>query len=278
MRKLQDNQAGRALVWLLLVVVAVATFVGWRWLMHAPREAPAEPVQSLAVDSSPPAAEAPKHPVEAIVLGEPEPQALTGPEEPPLPADPRQALLTLAGSSGLANLLAAEDLIPRIVATVDGLPSRKLSAKVFPLASPSGVFAVEPGEAGTVRATANAERYAPYLALVETADLPSLVRWYVANYPAFQAAWRQLGHATGEFNDRAVEVLDHLLETPVPAVAPAILREEGHWIWADPRLEARSAGQRVLLRLRPQERAILDQRLAALRQILVGDGPVPPAD
>jgi hypothetical protein len=72
----------------------------------------------------------------------------------------------------------------------------------------------------------------------------------------------QLGYPDGYFNDRVIEVIDHLLETPTPAqpirlVSPHVLYE-----FADVDLEALSSGQKLMLR-------IGDQHAAALRNVLI---------
>jgi len=47
-----------------------------------------------------------------------------------------------------------------------------------------------------------------------TLDNHKLIAVYVEYYPLFQQAYDDLGYPSAYFNDRLVEVIDHLLETP----------------------------------------------------------------
>ena len=49
---------------------------------------------------------------------------------------------------------------------------------------------------------------------MESVDTGRLAALYVRFYPLFQQAYRDLGYPNGYFNDRLVEVIDHLLVTP----------------------------------------------------------------
>jgi hypothetical protein len=78
----------------------------------------------------------------------------------------------------------------------------------------------------------------------------------------FQQAYENLGHPPEYFNDRLIEVIDHLLATPeLPDPIP-LARPNVQFEFADPNLEARSAGQKVLLRM-GHENALASQRKAA---------------
>ena len=46
-------------------------------------------------------------------------------------------------------------------------------------------------------------------------------------YPLFQQAYAELGYPTGHFNDRLVEVVDHLLAAPEPTQPPAVQAHRG---------------------------------------------------
>jgi hypothetical protein len=115
---------------------------------------------------------------------------------------------------------------------------------------------------------ANATRYAPYLKTLQALDTAPLVALYVRNYPAFQQAYRDLGYPNGYFNDRLVDVIDHLLaapevQTPVTVLQPRVLYE-----YANPDLEARSAGQKALLRLGPEGERAAKAKLREIRRAL----------
>jgi hypothetical protein len=116
----------------------------------------------------------------------------------------------------------------------------------------------------------NAERYATYLRVMEQAETQKLVQAYVHFNPLFQKAYEELGYPHGYFNDRLVEVIDHLLATPdVPApidlTQPKVLYE-----FADPSLEQRSAGQKMLIRMGPVNESRVKAKLRDIRRALTG--------
>lgn len=69
------------------------------------------------------------------------------------------------------------------------------------------------------------------------------------HYPLFQQAYQDLGNPDGHFNDRLIEVIDHLLATPVADGPSCWARPKVMYEFADPRLQALSVGQKALLRL-----------------------------
>ena len=68
-----------------------------------------------------------------------------------------------------------------------------------------------------------------------------------------------------DFNDRVVYVIDHLLETPVPAEPVQLVRPYVLYEYADPELEALSSGQKFLLRMGAENATRTKDALAELR-------------
>lgn len=267
-----QRQAGAATTWVLLVIaVLVLGFVAWRWYTRAPHGAPAEQVPAsatvgAAMDPAK-ASSAARYPVSNIVAETPSPApAASAPMAESL--DPRAALAALPQGQVLSRLLVPQNVIARIVATVNALPGDELASKILPVKPPDGSFRVGRKQDHFVIAASNAKRYAPYLQLAEDIDLETAVQWYVRHYPAFEHAYRQLGYPQGHFNDRLVAVIDHLLATPVPTRALEVVPAKGGWAYADADLEALSVGQRMLLRLPADERRVIRSRLRKLRGLL----------
>jgi len=92
-------------------------------------------------------------------------------------------------------------------------------------------------------------------------------------HPLLQQAYRELGYPQGNFNDRLVAVIDHLLATPaiegpLRVVQPKVLYE-----FADPELEARSAGQKLLLRMGTANAARVKNWLREFRRQITAAPP-----
>jgi hypothetical protein len=104
-------------------------------------------------------------------------------------------------------------------------------------------------------------------------DAKTAAALYVRFYPLLQQAYRDLGYPQGHFNDRLVAVIDHLLATPqvegpIRVVQPKVLYE-----FADADLEARSAGQKLLLRMGTANAARVKARLRQFRAEITSAPP-----
>lgn len=199
---------------------------------------------------------------------------------PPLDAsdaDVATALLGMAGGDGAGALLQRDQVIRRIVATVDALPRQNLASNLMPVKSPQGAFiADQAGENFTLSAR-NAERYAPYMRVLESVDPQALVAWYARHYPLFQQAYQDLGYPHGYFNDRLVVAIDDMLAAPELQTPAALTRPKVFYRYADPSLEARSAGQKMMMRLGPADEARVKAKLRAIRARLTGAALAPAA-
>jgi hypothetical protein len=116
-------------------------------------------------------------------------------------------------------------------------------------------------------------RHPPYAQIADAIDAKALVAWYVRFYPLFQQSYRQQGYPDGYFNDRLVFVIDHLLETPELRGPVALARPGVLYEFADPALERRSAGQKLLLRSGPENERAIKAKLGEIRAALTGQEP-----
>lgn len=260
---------------------------GWRWGAGATvvaavigaavyfNRAATPPVPAPAPVVAQPAAPAPKppsirHPIDAE-------EAL--PAAPPLPvleqsdAGALAALHELLGSDALTALLEPEHLVARIVATVDNLPRRTVAVRMLPTKPVPGAFLALDLGGDIVIAPQNAARYDNHVRVMEALDAKALVALYVRWYPLFQQAYRELGYPDGYFNDRLVEVIDHLLAAPEAPEPIAVTRPKVLYEYVDPALEARSAGERLLLRIGSANAARVMAKLGEIRAALVEQSP-----
>jgi hypothetical protein len=158
-----------------------------------------------------------------------------------------------------------DDFVRNLVATVDNLPRQKVATRLIPARPPAGAFVVVGGEGNLVLGAANYARYTPWIELVDALDPDTVVELYRRLYPGFQSAYENLGNPDGYFNDRAIEVIDHLLATPEPPETIALVRPNVLYEFADPALEAESAGRKLLLRMGPGNAARVKMKLRDIR-------------
>ena len=195
-----------------------------------------------------------------------------GVEARPLPrlndSDPalQEAIANLFGPQSLGKFFQIEDTVRHAVATIDNLPRKTFVARLSPVKPVGGLLATTGSGEALAIAPANAARYTPFVRMAESVDTGKLVATYVHFYPLFQQAYMELGFPNAYFNDRLVEVIDHLLDTPdvkgpVKLVVPHVLPE-----FADPELEERSAGQKILIRMGPENAARIKAKLRDIRR------------
>jgi len=232
------------------VAVVVLGIAGWLFL--GGEEAAPEPETAPVAEEPAPPPPVVKAPAEPLFPVEPPPPA---PSEPPLPTLDQSdaalgaALAQLLGMPSLPEYVYPDKMVRRVVVTVDNLPRRKVAAAMRPLAPVTGKFKVTGSDQRLAISPANAARYGAYLNVMEATEVSKLVDTYLRFYPLFQQAYVELGYPNGYFNDRLIEAVDDMLDAPeVPApvklVQPGVL-----YLYADPDLEALSAGQKIMVRM-----------------------------
>lgn len=246
---------------LVAIVVAVVIFGGLAayFLLQPALPKPA-PVQ----------VQAPPPPPEPVVR-----QMIEAPSEPAsLPAlgDSDNlvldALAGLVGNKSLMKFFRAERVIRNIVATVDNLPRRRAPMSVMPVERAPGQFIAAGTEDNPTISIRNAARYSPYMKIAEAVDAKKLVGLYVRLYPLFQQAYEELGYPKKYFNDRLIVAIDDLLAAPNIKEPVGLVQPGVYYQFADPDLEGRSIGQRILMRIGSKNEAIIKEKLRVIRQEL----------
>lgn len=174
----------------------------------------------------------------------------------------------LIANPELAEMLVTTDAIRRLVATVDSLSGESLPLNHLAAEPPPGRFMVLERAGGVQLDERNFARYERHVALLATLDPNELAQAYAHFYPLFQEAWRDLGKG-GYFNDRLVEVIDHLLAAPEAPTPLALEQPSVAYIYSDPDIEAQSSGRKLLLRMGPDNAAAVKARLREFRATLV---------
>ncbi len=211
----------------------------------------AEPGAAPEAEGQPPAEQAPPLPQlndsDALVHGE---------------------LARLFPGQRIAEQLNLDSIVRRFAVTVDNLPGPKLPRKQLSTRPVPGRFGVS-GEGDTLYLSpGNFSRYTAFVQLIESVSTERLVSLYVGLYPLFQQAYEELGYPSGYFNDRLIDVIDHMLEAPEIDGPVRLVRPKVLYQFADPQLEALSAGQKVLIRVGPDNASRLKAKLRELRAAL----------
>lgn len=262
-----------------VLVLLAAAFFGWRWYQQQQQK----PVEPVPVAAAPNDAPAPPPPA-AAPTGPQNPVDALAPPDAALPkladSDARvtKALTELLGGKKVAEFLRPDGIVRRFVATVDNLPREHAPASAWPV-QPTGQRFITEGPQGGVQTIAanNAARYNGIVLLAESVDPAKAAAVYAKLYPLFQQAYEELGYPGRYFNDRLIAVIDHLLQAPEPKgpVQVRLVEVKGDipsqrpWVryeYVDQQLESLSAGQKILVRMGPENEGKVKASLRGLRQ------------
>ena len=257
----------------LVLILLAAGIAGAYWYFQddllSPIDEPvvvrSEPLIEKAVDSV-----GPLHPIAQSTLSDPVDRTLV--TLPSLDDSDAYFLLALIDIFGtdVEHLLVNEALIDKIVTTVDNLTRAHIAEKIRPVGRLALSFSVDaPGGNGEFFLSPDShERYNFLVDLVARAELEDIVETYRRFYPLFQESYLRLGYPDAYFNDRVVEVIDHLLLTPEPDEPIRLVRPHVLYEFADANLEALSSGQKLMLRMGAEHAERIKQVLRDLRALI----------
>lgn len=258
----------------LLGIVAAGIW----WFNQQSRPAPADESLPIVLPRS---SEAPpvRHPV-------PEPEIPRPPElspeitPEPLPVLPAledsdefvlDGLRELFGEDILERWLVEERIVERTVVFINSLDSTAIPLRMRPLQPVPGVPIVREADDSLYWDPDNRQRFAPLVETLETSDPEVLAQVYIRHYPLFQQAHEDLAFTDGYFNDRLVDVIDHLLAGPIAEGELAVELYESHYRFADPGMETQSWGRKILLRMGPDQAEAVKAWLREFRAHIVSE-------
>jgi hypothetical protein len=250
-----------------IAAVVVVVGVGIAYYFHGRSALPTEP----AAPPPPPAASsepAIEHPVPNAASSSSAPLPALNDSDPAL----KDALSSLIGANAM-QYLVPEDIVRHVVVTIDNLPRQKAPAAKRPTVAVPGAFLAEGDELHATLDPKNFARYDPMVNVVRQLDMQHVADTYFHFYPLFQGAYQNLGYPSGYFNDRLVQVIDSLLATPQPSGPIELTRPNVLYTFADPKLEALPAGEKLLLRMGPDNAAVIKGKLKELRAIITAAPP-----
>ena len=179
------------------------------------------------------------------------------------------ALAGLVGNKSLMKFFHTERIIHNIVATIDNLPRSRAPMRVMPVEQAPGKFITAGTEDDLTISLDNAARYSAYMRISEAINAKKLVEVYVRLYPLFQQAYEELGYPKKYFNDRLIQALDNLLDTPVIKEPIKLAQPSVLYQFSDPDLEERSIGQRILVRIGSKNEEGIKVKLREIKQELL---------
>jgi hypothetical protein len=272
-RRLRRSKRNVGVPLLMIAVAALAAFFAWRALNPPePRSIPAAPPAPRAAPGAAPQPTSPRFPIESAT-------AVAAESTAPLPAladsdaPLHDVLAALFSGAALDRIFHLQGIVPRFVATIDNLPRQTVALSRMSVQPVGGAVETTSADGRMLLRADNAARYATYVRLMEQADTQRLVESYVRFYPLFQQAYQDLGYPNGYFNDRLVDVIDHLLAAPDVPAPIALAQPRVLYEFADAALEERSAGQKIMMRIGPVNESRVKAKLRQVRAALTGQLP-----
>jgi hypothetical protein len=252
------------------IAVVLAAVGGWLYWRAHNTPLPPVPVSEQPPVSAPAPEDRIEHPVPTVQNG-----SLKGPLPELGDSDKAMsdALDEAAGGAAITQYLVPESIIRHIVVTVDNLPRQKVTVAKRPITPAAGTFIADGDELHATLDSRNFRRYQPMVDMLRNVDMQRFAAVYLHFYPLFQKAYQDLGYPNGYFNDRLVQVIDVLLATPQIAGPVDLVRPNVMYLFADPKLESRPAGQKVLIRMGPDNAAAVKAKLMELRAIITAAPP-----
>jgi hypothetical protein len=253
----------------VVVVAAVVVVVGLGTAYYFHSRSTGHATAPAAAQLPPPPEEpAIEHPVPGLSSGATVPLPALNESDPTM----KDALAPAIGADAM-QYLVPESIVRHLVVTIDNLPRQKVAVAKRPTVAVAGPFLAEGDELHATLDPKNFARYDPMVNVVRKLDVQRVADVYLRYYPLFQSAYQDLGYPNGYFNDRLVQVIDSLLATPQPTGPIELTRPNVMYAFADPTLEARPAGQKLLLRMGPDNAAVIKAKLRELREIITAAPP-----
>jgi hypothetical protein len=265
----EESFRDKAIWWSAGIVIAAAIAIGVYYRYYSPVPATPAPHPAAAPQPAAPPVPAIQHPI---------PPAAEQQAQPLPPLDKSDSvvadsLIGLLGKPAVAKFLVSRHIIRDTVVTVDNLPRSKVAAELRPIQPTPGDTAVDAQGSSTVLSQQNYARYQPFIDAVRSVDPKALAAVYFRLYPLFQQAYESLGYPGKYFNDRLVQAIDSLLATPDVQDPILLVRPKVFYQFADPKLEALPAGQKLLIRMGPQNAGIIKAKLQQFRAAITATPP-----
>lgn len=243
-----------------------------------PRPEPRFPLPEPEPEPEPAPFPEPVEPVEPDEMIEPAEPALAPPKPEPLPslADSDRAALSelaaLLDPEAVDRWVRPQWIISRTVAMVHSLDGPAPAVEARPLALLQDAPQTQPlNDEMRLWTPATARRYADLAGLLMAASPTEAAGRYQRYYPLFQETWEELGETEPWFNDRLVDVIDHLLVAPEVDLPVEVVPFENRLRFADEDLEEESWGRKLLIRMGPEQAEQVRNWLREFRRSITGE-------
>jgi hypothetical protein len=175
----------------------------------------------------------------------------------------------LSSHPQLARWLATDDLIRQMADSIDKISRGESPAKTVSVLKPQDVFEIKGARGQMVIDPRSYRRYEPLASAVASLNANGLAQAYRTIQPRLDEAYRALGRSENTVDEAINVALTVLLTTPDVQDPIRVVPGKGAtYAFADPNLESLAPMQKHLIRMGPQNAAIIRARLRELADAL----------
>ena len=194
------------------------------------------------------------------------------------PADAGEAAVNkeLAKNWPLAQLrkyFNLQEQARRLVITVDNLPREHVPSQLRVTRGVPELLRVQKDGETITLDPSNYERYDRIIGYVEKMDARKIGRLYAKFYPLLQRTYEETGFPEERFHDRVLAALDDMMDAPRPTGPIRLVQPKVLYRFEDDHLENLSAGQKIMIRVGPDNAARLRKVLARVRAAIAAHDP-----
>jgi len=246
--------SGRAL-WLIPVVAVIAT--GLYVVFHiSNRPQPPAPAPSAVATPSPPDASA-------------APPVTGAASDLPVGATGARSLLESVSTNALVRKwLGHADLIHRWAVIIENVAEGASPRRALDFLAPQTPFAVEWSGDRLVISSESFARYDAVADAINSIDARALATAYHRLHAVLEAAYRSLGLPRASIDSAMANALHRIDKAPLETGEVFVEREDGLYVFADPRLERLGDVDKHLLRMGPRNERLVQAKARELMQAL----------
>ncbi len=182
-----------------------------------------------------------------------------------------EQLKPLSESEELVKWAPSDDLARKLTAVAYSLADGEVAYEYMSMPAPKGKFKVSSKGKKTYINSDNYERYDVFVKAVQTVNVDHAVAFYLHYWPLFRAAFSEISEPDKSLQTEVMSAIDLLLETPDVEGDIELVRPSVYYKYADEELEKLKPAQKLLLRMGPENRAAIQEKLQAFKKKLSFD-------
>jgi len=254
-------------VWTGLVAIVIAILALAYFLFLAPRAGKKE--VALPETSSLPA------PQVAAPVAAPEDEAGIVPLELDLDRSDTAVRELVAAEripAAMREWLQQKEIVRTVVTAVDSIARGESPAAQLPFLAPAAKFSVSEKNGMLIIDPRSFRRYDPLVKAFTAIPDKTWITWYRKLRPTLEKAFAELGYPGITFAQRLQQASEQMVEAPLPRENAALEKKILCYAYADAGLENLNSAQKHLLRLGPENVALIQGKLRSLAAALKPSG------